>query len=455
MFMQKYSDEKPMPEMTRSSLREHARSAVLTKSRNTRTFFSMANTFFLVFLSFFGGYNLKAYQVRENFNRRIAISNEYIDEIKKNHAASEEILRQLNTRVQTHFEASIHPPLSIRPKAKQEEVELLGKTEDSDTLRAAPVPVHETVSIDPVPVSVPTVNVPQPQPVRGIYTPKQAFQVPFDHVRYTIQDGDVLSALVPRRSMNLFLKENPSISDPDQIYTGQDILIPVPRSNILMGIYMNRYFVRPCPPGPGGCSHMLQEWLTIPENRTSLGFLIHENSPRVKRSTIPFMDFSREANRIKDNLWSSDMGHRNMTSRVRHILAGHGPILFQTDVLTDPGHPSFYRGVRESGYAKLRDHNQAVLKDMNRLFSGMIQGKPGQGMYHFMIFGDTVVQSSFLTGDHFQDMSDKPRILIGIIHSNTSTAQALNTLKRAIGVCRVHPGDMAEVDTNNLSFFLD
>lgn len=423
----------------------------------SRSMLALMNSFFLILLAFIAGYNFKGYQVRRTFNTQIGASEQYMQEIKHNYEKSRQILKDLNETYNVHYENQIAPE-TFAFNIPESHVSALDVspppspvTAEPEGGKAHPSAIAETVSMDvpPAPVTpdvAPAVP-PKPRPVKLI---PPAPTVPFVHVSHRIQPGDVLSALVPQRDMPYFLQENPDITQPDLIFPGQAIKLRVPLTNIERGTYMNRYFVRP----DRNSTYSLNPWLYIPEDTSVLNYLVHEQTLKINRKTIPFIDLSKESNLIKDKTHAGAKGSHNTLTRATRIPAAHGPMLFKTFQLGPQYFKTPYKGVRQTGSADFTVLNNTLVKNLYDFYSGINETTFSKAPFHFFIFGDTVVQVSYLSPDHFMDTPDKDRIYIGVAHKNRLTNQALINLKQALGVCMVKRGDLAEVTPSTLELFL-
>jgi hypothetical protein len=422
----------------------------LAAIRPSRQILFMANSFFLIVLAFASGYNFKGYTVRRDMAASMAESARYLESIRANYDAANAILRELDLSYQTRFETRIDPGLipSATPMEAPAATSPMGAT--------APPSFEPVIDVRPETIHPPAPTVPSPAvpAIPAIQPKKPDPALPYGHVRHRIMPGEILSALVPKREMPYFLYENPMITDPDQIFPGQSILIRVPDTHIRRGTYMNRYFIRPADPLSPEGGLRLVEWLNIPENQGVVGFLVQENKPVIGPSTVPFVDLSRTAPVLLDRRLGGDRGAVNIRSRVRRISAAHGPMLFKTDTLKPSVFKTPYRGIRETKTPDIAVHLRAMTGSLSDYYAAQAGKSADRELYHFFIFGDTVVQAACLGPEHFEDVADKPRIRIGLGYTNASTPRTLAVLQQSLGICRVHRGEMVQVNPKTLSGFL-
>lgn len=415
---------------------------------NKQAFLYIINTCFLLIIAFVAGYNLKAYQVQKSANSVILAAGEYIQNAEAIRLKTLAAIETLKSQEVRHYEGVVHekgtesmtagvtssePVVMAEPTANKTDTEMVMPAE----ARGKSAPIKETVSK--------TVRLEKPlkqsaPPVDGVT------------IVHTVEEGEVLSMLVRKAHVNYFLETNPHIANPDLIHTGQKLRILIPNRNLETGVYMDNYFIKPTAMD-GNTTYRLLKWLLIPESDSMLGYIIKQPKIRINRATIPYINMVEFSNTMKEEIHNEKLTGFNRKNKIEKVIKSQNGIKFHTI----RKHPAFkentYLGVH---LTKSPDYNANIYILKQNLIKYLVHpgsGTDKDGLFHFMIFDRTIVQTDYLDEKCINRENDKSKIRIGVVYQTNKTENAVFGLQSTLTNCKAETGEIVEVDMTNMARF--
>lgn len=388
------------------------------------------NTSALIVIAFIAGYNLKNREMQQEVNSVLKSAEQYILKAKANYSQSERLLADLKNAGTTHFESAV--------------------TTVPETFRADAAEITAPVGSSPTKTPLPPS---QSEPQRAV---KQATAIDFPqnqapgiYIDHTIKKGESLSELLGKNAIADFLKSNPQITNPDLIYPGQTIRIRIPEQSITTGSHLNNYFIRPITPPNGKQTYMLVKSFEISESETLLSHIVNQNEPVIVKSTIPYINLSDFTNTMKEEIWDGNAVIRTRKTKISTVGISQTGIHFKTLSSNPIFNVNDYTGIwsaRNHDYYKQLDTIKGFLI---KYLASRQPEKRLDTLFHFMIFGETIVQTDFIDAEAFNDTSEKASIVIALVHSNSQTKNALFKLQRALSTCKINEGEIIELSQDN------
>lgn len=392
------------------------------------------NTTFLVIIAFIAGYNLNSWQMKNNIKDAVRTTEMYLQKAKANYKSSEQLLLSIKNQGSRHFESEV---------IKTPEISSIEK----NIPKVQPTPI-QTQTIKKTELSV-TQTIQKKPPV--ITFPQK--KVPSIKILHTIKPGELLSSLVKKAAMADFLKNNPQITDPDLIYPGQNVYISIPKQSIQTGSYLNNYFILPAKTKDGKATYILRKSLHIPESETLISYIIKQPGEVIGKTTTPYIDLSGFTNTMKEEIWGEIAFRQTRNSKINIIEINQTGTYFETI----NNHPVFninnYKGVKSIKEADYHIHVDRIKDYLIKYLASIQTKKPLKPLFHFLIFGETIVQVKYLENSIFIEGSEKTKILIGIAHRNDKTKNALFKLQSTLTTCKSKKGAIIELTQDNFNYY--
>ena len=393
------------------------------------------NTTFLVIIAFIAGYNLNSWQMKKNISDVIKTTEIYLQQAKENYKNSEQLLLSIENQGSRHFEDTVTKLPEILP----------GKTSI-----VAPQPIT-TRSIEKIEV-LPTLKAQtmKKEIKRQVFPQKK---IPSIKIAHTIKQGELLSSLVKKTAMADFLENNPQIKDPDIIYPGQKIYISIPKQSIQTGSYLNNYFIQPAKTEEGKATYVLTKSFFIPESETLISYVVKQPGKVFGKKTTPYINLSEFTNTMKEEIWGEEVFIQTRSSKINIIKIHQTGTYFETI----NKHPVFtinnYKGIKSIKGIDYYSHVDMIKDYLIKYLASIQTKKPIEPLFHFLIFGETIVQVNHLATSNFLEGPDKSKILIGIVHRNRETKNTLFKLQSTLTTCKSKKGAIIELTQHNFSYY--
>lgn len=404
--------------------------------------FYILNTTFLVIIAFAAGYKVNNWQMKRNISDMIRSTEVYFQKAKANYEKSEQLLLDAEKRGR-HFQAEV-----IEKQIVTKTVTPLSTPVKAETppIKTIELQVKKTMPVQPAAPPKKVVK----QKKGGIF-PKQT--IPSVKIAHTIQNGELLSSLVRKAAMADFLKDNPQISNPDVIYPGQKIFISIPLQSIRTGSYLNNYFIRPAKTENGKTTYVLKKSLDIPESETLISYIIQQPKEVILKKTAPYINLSDFTNTMKEEIWGKLASLQSRSDKINMVTINQTGTYFET--ISD--HPVFrintYKGVRAAKQLDYFTHIDILKGYLIKYLASLHAENKTSPFFHFLIFGDTIVQINFLEASTYSGDTDKSRILIGIVFRNKKTSSSLLKLQSALATCKSRQGEIIELTEKNFRYY--
>ena len=422
--------------------------AIVFVSGNKQVSLYIFNICFLLTISFIAGYNLKGYQIQKSANASIIAAGQYIQNAEESRLKTLAVIEELQQYEIRHYqgdvsekgivnaisdanvaETRVQIPAAADEKRStgvQSEVKQL-KKEQIEAIAPEKIQVRKTINR----------NTP---PVAGV------------SIFHTVKKGEVLSMLVRKAHIDYFLATNPDITNPDLLHTGQKLLILIPNQNIQAGTYMNKYFIQPTELN-GNLTYSLAKWIIIPKSDSMLGYIIKQPKIKINRATIPYINLIEFTKTMKDEISNEKLTTFKGKNKITKVKKSHSGIYFKT--LKE--HPAFmgnhYSGIHESNDSDFNKNIYMLKEYLIKYLAYIDLNRSKEGLFHFMIFDRTIVQTDYLEQKIINNNGDKSKIMIGIVYHTDKTEKALYELQSTLTNCKSETGEFVEVDKKNIFRF--
>ena len=393
------------------------------------------NTSFLVIIAFIAGYNLNSWQMKKNIGDAIKTTELYLQKAKENYKNSEQLLLSIESQGSRHFEGAVSQQPELTPIKT-----IIAEPQTTSTQAVEKIKVLPTPKTQGITKKVEMTIFPQKK-------------IPSVKILHTIKEGELLSSLVTKASMADFLKNNPQITDPDLVYPGQKIFIHIPKQSIKTGSYLNNYFIRSAKTEEGKYTYLLTKSLFIPESETLISYIIKQPKEVAGKTTTPYINLSDFTNTMKEEIWGNATFLQTRNSKINVIEINQTGTYFETI----NNHPVFninsYRGIKSIKGIDYYTHIDRIKDYLIKYLASIQTNKPVKPLFHFLIFGETIVQVNYLEASTFIEGPEKSRILIGIVHRSGETNNALFKLQSTLSTCKSRQGAIIELSQGNFKYY--